>query len=56
MKFHSEELHILYQSTNTVRQIKSCRVGWEGHGRGEKSEQGFAGKVHGKVSNQKSEE
>jgi hypothetical protein len=28
---HSEELHILYSSPNIIRQIKSRRMGWEGH-------------------------
>jgi hypothetical protein len=53
-KLHSEELHIFYSSTNFIRQIKSWRM-WVGHRRGEKSVQVFGGKVHGKVSNQKSE-
>jgi hypothetical protein len=30
-------------------------MGWAGHGGGEKSTQGFGGKVHGKESNRKSE-
>jgi hypothetical protein len=28
---HSEELHILYSSSNIIRQIKSRRIRWEGH-------------------------
>jgi hypothetical protein len=28
---HSEELHILYSSTNIIRQIKSRRMRWAGH-------------------------
>jgi hypothetical protein len=28
---HSEELHILYSSTNIIRQIKSRRMRWVGH-------------------------
>jgi hypothetical protein len=46
-KLHSEELHILYSSTNIIRQNKSRRMWWAGHGRGEKSVQDFGGKVHG---------
>jgi hypothetical protein len=30
-KLHSEELHILYSSPNTIRQIKSRRMRWAGH-------------------------
>jgi hypothetical protein len=30
-KFHNEELHILYTSPNTIRQIKSSRMRWAGH-------------------------
>jgi hypothetical protein len=30
-KLHSEELHILYSSQNTIRQIKSRRIRWPGH-------------------------
>jgi hypothetical protein len=29
-KLHSEELHILYTSPNTIRQLKSRRM-WAGH-------------------------
>jgi hypothetical protein len=29
-KLHSEELHILYSSPNTIRQIKSRRMRWAG--------------------------
>jgi hypothetical protein len=28
---HSGELHILYSSTNIIRQIKSRRMWWAGH-------------------------
>jgi hypothetical protein len=28
---HNEELHILYSSPNTIRQIKSRRMKWAGH-------------------------
>jgi hypothetical protein len=28
---HNEELHILYSSTNIIRQIKSMRMRWAGH-------------------------
>jgi hypothetical protein len=30
-KLHNEELHILYSSPNTIRQIKSRRMRWAGH-------------------------
>jgi hypothetical protein len=30
-KLHNEELHILYLSTNIIRQIKSRRMRWAGH-------------------------
>jgi hypothetical protein len=30
-KFHYEELHILYSSPNTIRQIKPRRMRWMGH-------------------------
>jgi hypothetical protein len=30
-KLHNEELHILYLSTNIIRQIKSRRMRWEVH-------------------------
>jgi hypothetical protein len=30
-KLHSEELHILYSSPNSMRQIKSRRMRWTGH-------------------------
>jgi hypothetical protein len=30
-KLHSEQLHILYSSLNTIRQIKSSRMRWAGH-------------------------
>jgi hypothetical protein len=30
-KLHNEELHILYSSPNTIRQIKSRRLRWMGH-------------------------
>jgi hypothetical protein len=36
-------------------QIKSWSMWWAGHGRGEKSVQGFCGKVYGKESNRKFE-
>jgi hypothetical protein len=29
-KLHSEELHILYSSSNIIRQIKSRRMRWVG--------------------------
>jgi hypothetical protein len=43
-KLHSDELHDLYSSPNTVRVIKSRRIRWAGrgtHGGGEKCLQGF---------------
>jgi hypothetical protein len=30
-KLHNEELHILYSSSNIIRQIKSRRMRWVGH-------------------------
>jgi hypothetical protein len=30
-KLHTEELHNLYSSPNTIRMIKSRRMRWEGH-------------------------
>jgi hypothetical protein len=30
-KLHSEELHILYSSSNIIRQIESRRMRWAGH-------------------------
>jgi hypothetical protein len=30
-KLHNEELHNLYSSPNTIRQIKSRRMRWAGH-------------------------
>jgi hypothetical protein len=30
-KLHNGELHILYSSPDTIRQIKSRRMKWEGH-------------------------
>jgi hypothetical protein len=30
-KLHSEELHILYSSPNSIRQIKSKGMRWAGH-------------------------
>jgi hypothetical protein len=30
-KLHSEELHILYSSTDIIRQVKSRRMRWVGH-------------------------
>jgi uncharacterized membrane protein len=31
IKLHNGELHILYSSTDTIRQIKSRRMRWAGH-------------------------
>jgi hypothetical protein len=44
-KLHNEELHNLYSSPDIIRQVKSR---WAGHGRGEKSVQGFGGKARRK--------
>jgi hypothetical protein len=30
-KLHNEELHILYSSSNIIKQIKSRRMRWAGH-------------------------
>jgi hypothetical protein len=30
-KLHNEELHILYSSPNSIRQVKSRRMRWAGH-------------------------
>jgi hypothetical protein len=34
-KLHNQELHTLYFYSNIVRQLKSRRMRWAGHGRGE---------------------
>jgi hypothetical protein len=49
-KLHNEELHILYSSTDIIRQIKSRRMRWAGHvaRMGEECVQGFDGKVRRK--------
>jgi hypothetical protein len=50
-KFHNEELHNLYSSPDTIRQVKSRRMRWAGHVArmgGEKSVQGFGGKARRK--------
>jgi hypothetical protein len=51
-KLHSGELHILYSSTDIIRQIKSQRMRWVEHvahmGEGGKRVQGFGGKAQGK--------
>jgi hypothetical protein len=39
-RFHSEDLYDLYSSPNTIRMIKSRRVGWWGQ---ERCKQGFDG-------------
>jgi hypothetical protein len=33
-KLHNEKLHILYSSPDIIRQIKSRRMRWAGHGKG----------------------
>jgi hypothetical protein len=50
---HSEELHNLYSSPDIIRQIKSRRMRWAGHGRGEKRVQGVGGKGQRKKPNWK---
>jgi hypothetical protein len=47
-KLHHGELHNLSSSPDIVRQVKSRRMWWVGHGRGEKSVQGFGGKARRK--------
>jgi hypothetical protein len=49
-KLHSEELHNLYSSLNTIRQVKTNKVGGacSTHGRGDKSVQRFGGKARRK--------
>jgi hypothetical protein len=51
-KLHNEELHILYSSPDIIRQIKSRRMRWVGHGacRGEERKvyKALAGKPEGK--------
>jgi hypothetical protein len=46
-KLHNEELHNLYSSPDTIRQVKSRRMRWAGHvARMEvESVQGFGGKT-----------
>jgi hypothetical protein len=46
-KLHNEELHILYSSTNIIRQIKSRRMRWARHVTGQESVQGE--KPEGKI-------
>jgi hypothetical protein len=43
---HNEELHILYSSSDIIKQIKSGRMKWVGHvtHMREESVQGFGGK------------
>jgi hypothetical protein len=49
-KLHYEELHILYSSPNTIRQIKPRRMRWVGHvaRMGEEIVQGFGGRARRK--------
>jgi hypothetical protein len=49
-KFHNEELHILYSSSDIIRQIKSRTMRWAGYvaRMGEECEQGFDGKARRK--------
>jgi hypothetical protein len=53
-KLHNEELHNLYSSSSDfIRKIKSRRMRWAGHGRGEKSVQRFGGKARRKETTRK---
>jgi hypothetical protein len=45
-KLHSEELHILYSSTNIIRQIKSWRMWWAGIGEERKVYKALVRKVY----------
>jgi hypothetical protein len=56
-KLHSEELHNLYSSPNTIRQIKSRRMRWVEHVAcmGEECVQGFGGKARRKTTTEKTE-
>jgi hypothetical protein len=47
-KLHNEELHSSYSSPDINKQVKSRRMRWAGHGRGEKSVQVFGGKARRK--------
>jgi hypothetical protein len=51
------ELHNLYSSPHTIRQIKENEVGGAHgmHGRGKKNLQGFSGKAQRKETTQKTE-
>jgi hypothetical protein len=51
-KWHNEKLHILYSSSNIIRQIKSRRMRWVGHlaRMGEECVQGFDGKARRKAT------
>jgi hypothetical protein len=52
-KLHSEELHILYLSSNIIRRIRSRRMRWAGHvarmGEERKVCSVMAGKPEGKI-------
>jgi hypothetical protein len=48
-----EELPSLYSSPDIIRQINSRQMRWAGHGRGEKSVEGFGGKARRKGTTQK---
>jgi hypothetical protein len=56
-KLHSEELHNLYSSPNSIRQVKVNEVGRScgTHGRGVKIVQDFGGKTRSKETNWKTE-
>jgi hypothetical protein len=56
-KLHSKELHNLYSSSDTIRQIKSRRMRWAGHvarmGDERKVYKGFGGKARRKETTRK---
>jgi hypothetical protein len=44
-RLHSDELHNLHSSSNTIRVVISRRMRWAGHGRDEKLVQHFSWKI-----------
>jgi hypothetical protein len=52
-KWHNEELNNLYSSPDIIRQVKSRRMRWARHQRGEKNKQGFGGKARRKETTRK---
>jgi hypothetical protein len=57
-KLHNEELHSLYSSPDTIKQVKAIEVGGacSTHGRGEKNVQDFGGKARRKETTWKTKE